>query len=104
MAETLHHERVRARGSAYEHDANIAVRPRPNQLQGLKPGHPDILSNYYMIGIAGDDPPRLTDTQLLTSLGAGGVGFHTKGSFRRELIAYLVHVYIMRNQSRMESI
>ena len=57
-----------------------------------------------MIGIVGDDPPRLTDTQLLTSLGAGGVGFHTNGSFRRELIAYLVHVYIMRNQSRMESI
>ena len=70
----------------------------------MKPGHPDKLSNYYMIGIAGDDPPRLTDTQLLTSLGAGGVGFHTKGSFRRELIAYLVHVYIMRYQSRMESI
>ena len=56
-----------------------------------------------MIEVAGDDPPRLTDTQLLTSLGAGGVGFHTKGSFRRELIAYLVHVYIMRYQSSMES-
>ena len=92
---------MRARGSAYEHDANIAVRPRPNQLQGLKPDHPDKLSNYYMIGIDGNDPPRLTDTQLLTSLGARRVGFDTKGSFRRELIAYLVHVYSMRYQSRM---
>jgi hypothetical protein len=42
----VHHERVRARGSAYEHDANFAALPRPNQLQGLKPGHPGKLSNY----------------------------------------------------------
>ena len=55
-----------------------------------------------MIAIAGDDPPRLTDTQLLTSLGAEGVGLQTTGSFRREQIRYLVQVYIMRYQSRME--
>ena len=56
------------------------------------------------MGIAGDDPPRPTDTQLLTSMGAEGVGLHTTGSSRREQIRYLVQVYIMRYKSLMESI
>ena len=45
-----------------------------------------------------------TNTQLLTSLGVGGVGLHTTGSFRREQIRYLVQVYVMRYTSHMESI